>query len=70
MGRDQMKSASRHDFHEAHTPPTAARIPFETLVRENRIEAVVIALADASKAAQVREVCERLGVECREFALA
>ena len=42
----------------------------ERLVRENRIEAVVIALADASKAAQVREVCERIGVECREFALA
>jgi len=34
MGRDQMKSASRHGLQETHTPPTAARIPFETLVRE------------------------------------
>ena len=34
MGRDQMKSASQHSFHEAHTPPTVVRIPFETLVRE------------------------------------
>jgi GTP cyclohydrolase I len=29
-----MKSASQHSFHESHTPPTAVRIPFETLVRE------------------------------------
>jgi GTP cyclohydrolase I len=29
-----MKSASQHSFHESHTPPTVARIPFETLVRE------------------------------------
>ena len=34
MARDQMKSASQHSFHESHTPPTAVRIPFETLVRE------------------------------------
>src|SRR5437660_1522842 len=34
MSRDQMKSASQHSFHESHTPPTVARIPFETLVRE------------------------------------
>ncbi len=34
MGRDQMKSASRHSFHEPHVPPTEARVPFETLVRE------------------------------------
>ena len=34
MARDQMKSASQHSFHESHTPPTVARIPFETLVRE------------------------------------
>jgi GTP cyclohydrolase IA len=34
MGRDQMKSASHSSFHESHTPPTAVRIPFETLVRE------------------------------------
>jgi len=29
-----MKSASRHGLPETHTPPAAARIPFETLVRE------------------------------------
>jgi GTP cyclohydrolase I len=34
MGRDQMKSASHHSFHESHTPPTVVRIPFEQLVRE------------------------------------
>ena len=34
MARDQMKSASRHSFHESHTAPTVVRIPFETLVRE------------------------------------
>jgi GTP cyclohydrolase I len=34
VARDQMKSASQHSFHESHTPPTAVRIPFETLVRE------------------------------------
>ena len=34
MARDQMKSASQHSVHESHTPPTVARIPFETLVRE------------------------------------
>jgi GTP cyclohydrolase I len=34
MGRDDMKSASHHSFHESHTPPTAVRIPFEQLVRE------------------------------------
>jgi GTP cyclohydrolase I len=34
MGRDDMKSASRHSFHEAHVEPTVERIPFETLVRE------------------------------------
>lgn len=33
MGR-KLKSASLHSFHEAHMPPNAARIPFETLVRE------------------------------------
>src|SRR2546425_12273248 len=34
MGRDQTKSPSRHSLHEAPPPPPAARIPFETLVRE------------------------------------
>jgi len=34
VARDQMKSASRHSFHESHTAPTVVRIPFETLVRE------------------------------------
>ena len=34
MGRDEIKSASRHSFHESHTPPTAVRIPFPHLVRE------------------------------------
>jgi GTP cyclohydrolase I len=32
MGRDQMKSASRHSFHDAHTAP-AAEGEFESLVR-------------------------------------
>jgi GTP cyclohydrolase I len=34
MGRDQAKSASRHSFHESHTPPTEVRMPFQELVRE------------------------------------
>ena len=34
MGRDEIKSASRHSFHESHTPPTEVRIPFPQLVRE------------------------------------
>ncbi len=34
MGRDEIKSASRHSFHETHTPPTEVRIPFPQLVRE------------------------------------
>src|SRR5436309_8688254 len=34
MGRDDMKSASLHSFHEAHTPPTEVRIPFQQLVHE------------------------------------
>jgi len=34
MGRDKIKSASLHSFHESHTEPTVVRIPFETLVRE------------------------------------
>jgi GTP cyclohydrolase I len=34
MGRDKIKSASLHSFHEPHTDPTVVRIPFETLVRE------------------------------------
>jgi len=36
MGRDKIKSASLHSFHESHTEPLAAdvRIPFPTLVRE------------------------------------
>jgi GTP cyclohydrolase I len=29
-----MRSASRHSFHESHTAPAVARIPFEALVRE------------------------------------
>src|ERR671919_2090295 len=34
MGRDEMKSAGRSSFHEAHVEPTTVRIPFDTLVRE------------------------------------
>ena len=34
MGRDETKSASLHSFHEAHTPPTEVRIPFQQLVHE------------------------------------
>ena len=34
MARDQMKSSSHHSFHESHTPPSIARIPFETLIHE------------------------------------
>jgi GTP cyclohydrolase I len=36
MGRDKIKSASLHSFHETHTQPLAAdvRTPFATLVRE------------------------------------
>src|SRR5437879_12774456 len=40
MGRDKMKSASLHSFHEEHTEPlppvpaAGARTPFESLVRE------------------------------------
>ena len=34
MGRDKMKSASRHSFHESHTAPTEVRIPFQHLVHE------------------------------------
>lgn len=34
MGRDEIKSASRHSFHESHTEPTEVRIPFPQLVRE------------------------------------
>jgi GTP cyclohydrolase I len=36
MGRDKIKSASLHSFHETHTEPLAAdvRSPFATLVRE------------------------------------
>ncbi len=33
-----MKSASRHGLQEPHIPPTAARIPFETLVREMLVQ--------------------------------
>ena len=34
MARDQMKSSSHHSFHESHTVPSVARIPFETMVSE------------------------------------
>jgi GTP cyclohydrolase I len=34
MARDQMKSSSHHSFHETHTPPSVARIPFEQIVSE------------------------------------
>src|SRR5438046_9241169 len=40
MGRDKMKSASLHSFHDEHTEPLppasapGARTPFQTLVRE------------------------------------
>lgn len=42
----------------------------EAVVRTNRVEVVVIALPDPVKATRVREICDELGVECREFALA
>src|SRR5689334_3772875 len=44
MGRDKMKSASLHSFHEEHAEPVApvsspdARSPFETLVREMLVQ--------------------------------
>ena len=34
MGRDKIKSASLHSFHESHTEPTVVRIPFDSLVHE------------------------------------
>jgi len=34
MGRDQIKSATRHSFHEPRADAAAPAIPFETLVRE------------------------------------
>jgi len=34
MGRDEMKSASLHSFHEEHVPPTEAGSPFQQRVRE------------------------------------
>jgi len=34
MGRDKIKSASLHSFHETHTEPTVVRIPFDSLVHE------------------------------------
>jgi GTP cyclohydrolase I len=34
MGRDQMKSASRHSFHDDHTEPADASHPFQALVRD------------------------------------
>jgi len=34
MGRDKIKSASLHSFHESHTEPTVVRIPFDQLVHE------------------------------------
>jgi len=38
MGRDQMKSATRHSFPEPHADAAAQRIPFETLVREMLVQ--------------------------------
>ena len=40
MGRDKIKSASLHSFHEAHTEPLAAdvRIPFDTIVHEMLVQ--------------------------------
>jgi len=38
MGRDKIKSASLHSFHESHTEPTVARIPFDTLVHEMLVQ--------------------------------
>src|SRR6266568_7387949 len=34
MGRDEMKSASLHSFHEEHEAPAEVRNPFQPLVRE------------------------------------
>jgi GTP cyclohydrolase I len=38
MGRDKIKSASLHSFHETHTEPTVVRIPFDTLVHEMLVQ--------------------------------
>jgi GTP cyclohydrolase I len=38
MGRDKIKSASLHSFHESHTEPTVVRIPFDTLVHEMLVQ--------------------------------
>ena len=38
MGRDKVKSASLHSFHESHTEPTVVRIPFDTLVHEMLVQ--------------------------------
>ena len=38
MGRDKIKSASLHSFHESHTEPTVVRMPFDTLVHEMLVQ--------------------------------
>jgi len=38
MGRDKIKSASLHSFHESHTEPTVVRIPFDSLVHEMLVQ--------------------------------
>ena len=38
MGRDEMKSATRHSIHEPHAGADAPSIPFETLVREMLVQ--------------------------------
>ena len=38
MGREKIKSASLHSFHESHTEPTVVRIPFDTLVHEMLVQ--------------------------------
>ncbi len=38
MGRDQMKSATRHGFHDDHGEPATTPPPFETLVRDMLVQ--------------------------------
>ncbi len=50
-----MKSASLHSFHEAHTPPTEVRIPFQQLVHE-----MLEQLGEDSKREGLRETPARV----------
>src|SRR5438270_78439 len=63
MGRDKIKSASLHGFHDEHVeplPPTPAagtRTPFETLVRE-----MLAQLGDDPTREGLRQTPTRVGV--------